>query len=175
MSRIVTSSYHTRSRGVFVLLSPPQINFFFPSLHPTPLLTGDSAVSYIKSAVATSVSTPLGPVTKTLHSTLIEGLTALCKAKPAAGDAVRWLGEWLIDNNPRAVAAEEATDAPAFYNLTSSAGAGAGAGSSKRAAGPPVVPARCGFATPFVAAAVAIRCPDVRCVSPHACAPSARC
>lgn len=38
---------------------------------------------------------------KTLHHTLVEGLTALCKTKPAGLDAVRFLGEWLIANNPR--------------------------------------------------------------------------
>ena len=66
-----------------------QINLFFPSLHPTPLLVGAPAVEYIKTAVTATVDTPMGPVHKTLHATLIEGLTALCKAKPAAGDAVR--------------------------------------------------------------------------------------
>ena len=78
-----------------------QITLFFPTLHPVPLLTGPSAVDYLKSTVTTTVTTPLGAVNKTLHSTLIEGLTALCKAKPAKADAVRWLGEWLIENNPR--------------------------------------------------------------------------
>ena len=32
--------------------------------------------------------------------TVIEGLTALCKAKP--GSPIGWLGQWLIDNNPSA-------------------------------------------------------------------------
>ena len=38
---------------------------------------------------------------RTLHSVIVEGLTALCKAKPAGLDAVAWLGQWLVENNPR--------------------------------------------------------------------------
>jgi adenylate kinase family enzyme len=79
-----------------------QLCMFFPSLHPVPLLAGDAAVTYIQSRVTATVPTPLGDVPKTLHATLVDGLTALCKAKPAAADAVRWLGEWLVENNPRA-------------------------------------------------------------------------
>ena len=36
-----------------------------------------------------------------LHDTLVQGLVELCKVKPAGNDAVTWLGEWLINNNPR--------------------------------------------------------------------------
>jgi predicted amino acid racemase len=31
---------------------------------------------------------------------LVTGLMELCKAKPVGLDAVQWLGEWLIKNNP---------------------------------------------------------------------------
>ena len=32
---------------------------------------------------------------------LITGLLELCKTKLPENDAIRWLGEWLIDNNPK--------------------------------------------------------------------------
>lgn len=35
-----------------------------------------------------------------MHDLLVTGLVALCKAKPVGLDAVQWLGEWLLANNP---------------------------------------------------------------------------
>lgn len=35
-----------------------------------------------------------------LHEVLVEGLVELCKVKPVGNDAIQWLGEWLISNNP---------------------------------------------------------------------------
>jgi hypothetical protein len=35
-----------------------------------------------------------------IHDVLINGLVELCKVKPVGNDAVQWLGEWLIANNP---------------------------------------------------------------------------
>ena len=37
---------------------------------------------------------------KTMNQVLVQGLVQLCKAKPVGNDAVRWLGEWLVQNNP---------------------------------------------------------------------------
>ena len=31
---------------------------------------------------------------------LVNGLVELCKIKPVGLDAVQWLGEWLLNNNP---------------------------------------------------------------------------
>ena len=31
---------------------------------------------------------------------LVNGLVELCKVKPVGTDAVKWLGEWLLNNNP---------------------------------------------------------------------------
>jgi hypothetical protein len=106
----------------------PQIGLFFPAIHPAPLLTGDAAVSHLKTTVVASVPTPLGSVNATLHSVLVEGLSALCKAKPATADAVRWLGEWLIENNPKHAGGVGA-DSVAFTDVPSGAGAAAGGGS----------------------------------------------
>lgn len=35
-----------------------------------------------------------------LPDLLVKGLSELCRAKPAGLDAVQWLGEWLLANNP---------------------------------------------------------------------------
>eukprot|EP00518_Triparma_eleuthera_P003973 CAMPEP_0182465040 /NCGR_PEP_ID=MMETSP1319-20130603/8965_1 /TAXON_ID=172717 /ORGANISM="Bolidomonas pacifica, Strain RCC208" /LENGTH=160 /DNA_ID=CAMNT_0024664717 /DNA_START=42 /DNA_END=524 /DNA_ORIENTATION=- len=43
-----------------------------------------------------------------LPSLLATALSELCKAKPAGLDAVRWLGEWLLANNPNQPHVEEA-------------------------------------------------------------------
>ena len=32
---------------------------------------------------------------------LIDGLVELCKVKPVGLEAVQWLGEWLLNNNPK--------------------------------------------------------------------------
>lgn len=37
---------------------------------------------------------------KALNELLVDGLVELCKVKPVGNDAVQWLGEWLIANNP---------------------------------------------------------------------------
>jgi|TARA_A100001015_G_C15017734_1_gene726341 hypothetical protein len=37
-------------------------------------------------------------------------LAELCKEKPAGLDAVKWLGQWMIDNNPNQPQIEEPED-----------------------------------------------------------------
>ena len=39
---------------------------------------------------------------RSLHSVLVEGLTELCRTKPDDINAIRSLGQWLLDNNPNA-------------------------------------------------------------------------
>lgn len=63
-----------------------ELKFFFPKLIlevPTP----EAAKEY---------------VARFLQPTLLKGLTALCKEKPSAEplEAVTWIAEWLLDNNP---------------------------------------------------------------------------
>ncbi len=44
-----------------------------------------------------------GEAQKTINqanSVLVDGLVELCKVKPVGIDAVKWLGEWLLQNNP---------------------------------------------------------------------------
>ena len=43
-------------------------------------------------------ATPAGA--ETLPELLTTGLSELCKEKPAGLEAVRWLGNWLLENNP---------------------------------------------------------------------------
>lgn len=43
-------------------------------------------------------ATPAGQ--ETLPELLTTALSELCKEKPAGLDAVKWLGEWLLENNP---------------------------------------------------------------------------
>lgn len=45
--------------------------------------------------------------TKSLNEVLVDGLTQLCRIKPVGMDAVTWLGEWLLRNNPNKPVVEE--------------------------------------------------------------------
>ena len=58
--------------------------------------TGEEVESMIKS------SGSAGPLGESVYDVLVTGLVELCKAKPVGTDAVTWLGEWLIANNPSA-------------------------------------------------------------------------
>jgi hypothetical protein len=56
-----------------------------------PRLSGDELVELI-----TKSSTGM----PSLQDTLVNGLVELCKVKPAGNDAILWLGQWLLENNP---------------------------------------------------------------------------
>lgn len=43
---------------------------------------------------------PIVSGSDSLHALLVTGLVELCKVKPVGLDAVQWLGEWLLANNP---------------------------------------------------------------------------
>ncbi|XP_063152533.1 nucleoside diphosphate kinase homolog 5 isoform X2 [Candoia aspera] len=60
-----------------------EIRFMFPEVLIEPIPAGQAAKDYLNIYV-----TP----------TLLKGLTALCKMKPA--DPFIWLADWLIENNP---------------------------------------------------------------------------
>jgi len=64
-----------------------ELKFFFPNITLDALPDAAQARAYIA---------------ETLQPTLVKGLTALCKEKPSAGkmEAVTWLANWLLDNNP---------------------------------------------------------------------------
>jgi Dpy-30 motif len=54
-------------------------------------LSPDEVVTVIKEPSQSSTS---------LHEVLVRGLVELSKVKPVGNDAVQWLGEWLLVNNP---------------------------------------------------------------------------
>ena len=104
-----------------------EIRFFFPDFQPAPLLTGAPARDFLANKSMATVFSTAGPVNKTLTSVLVEGLTELCKSRPAGLAAVEWLGQWLLQHNPRTgFVAEEAS---VSAGAASGAGAGSGAGS----------------------------------------------
>lgn len=48
---------------------------------------------------------------KSLNDVLVEGLAQLCRVKPLGLDAITWLGEWMLRNNPNKPAVELPSDA----------------------------------------------------------------
>jgi hypothetical protein len=55
--------------------------------------TGSNLEAKIKSPLQHTSSS-------TLHDFLVTGLVELCKVKPVGIEAVKWLGQWIIENNP---------------------------------------------------------------------------
>ena len=63
-----------------------------PSIkHQKPRPTGEEVEAMIKAPAFGNAS---------IHDILVKGLVELCKVKPVGTDAVQWLGEWLLSNNP---------------------------------------------------------------------------
>lgn len=58
---------------------------------PKLIPTGDGVRQFICATRAGDESLP---------ELLTTGLAELCKAKPAGNEAIRWLGQWLLDHNP---------------------------------------------------------------------------
>ena len=56
-------------------------------------LLGAELVDFVKNPIP-------GGSSSSLNEILVEGLVELCKVKPVGTDAVKWLGDWLIENNP---------------------------------------------------------------------------
>mmetsp|Transcript_719 Transcript_719/g.628 ORF Transcript_719/g.628 Transcript_719/m.628 type:complete len:162 (-) Transcript_719:41-526(-) len=46
------------------------------------------------------LSAEIKPGSESVNEVLVRGLVELCKVKPVGLDAVSWLGEWLLANNP---------------------------------------------------------------------------
>ena len=55
------------------------------------------------------VKEPMSDGAESIYDIIVTGLVELCKVKPVGPDAVEWLGDWLINNNPNkpAVAMQE--------------------------------------------------------------------
>jgi len=46
------------------------------------------------------IKEPMAAGKESIHDLLVTGLVELCKVKPVGIDAVDWLGDWLLANNP---------------------------------------------------------------------------
>eukprot|EP01031_Cornospumella_fuschlensis_P039797 gene39797-48454_t len=69
------------------------------------LQSSDESISRIKQRLLgqdleTMVKSALPNCSQNLHDLLVSGLVELCKEKPVGLDAVKWLGNWLLANNP---------------------------------------------------------------------------
>eukprot|EP01039_Chlorochromonas_danica_P009528 gene9530-10532_t len=69
------------------------------------LQSSNESISKIKQrllgvALEDMVKSPLAYQSKSLHDLIVQGLVELCKEKPVGLDAVKWLGEWFLANNP---------------------------------------------------------------------------
>ena len=60
--------------------------------------TGDEVEAVIKAT---------DPGKESIHDIIVSGLVELCKVKPVGLDAVKWLGEWLLANNPNKPCVDE--------------------------------------------------------------------
>lgn len=55
-------------------------------------LVGNELEDFMKS--------PMPGCAESINEVLVTGLVELCRVKPVGVDAVEWLGNWLINNNP---------------------------------------------------------------------------
>lgn len=78
-------------------IATTEINFFFPqlSVEKIPNLLEVEDLLNRKPAPRPHVEPK-----KSLNDVLVEGLTQLCRIKPVGNDGIKWLGEWLLRNNP---------------------------------------------------------------------------
>lgn len=83
----------------------PDFGFMFPQLDRNAEADAGSAKEYLKRA---STGSSANSKAQLVQSLLVSGLTELCREKPAGLEAVRFLGEWLLRNNPDQEAAGRA-------------------------------------------------------------------
>lgn len=77
-----------------------EIQFFFPQLPAEALPTEVEQLKAIFNAKPFAPRGPNAKAPKSLNDVLVDGLTALCRERPLKLDAVKWLGQWLLRNNP---------------------------------------------------------------------------
>ena len=65
-----------------------------------PFLSLKSSIENIKDQKLGDEAAPTSEGSSLLQETLVTGLLELCRVKLTGDDAVQWLGEWLIENNP---------------------------------------------------------------------------
>jgi nucleoside diphosphate kinase/adenylate kinase family enzyme len=89
-----------------------EIGFFFPG-ETRPTMLASTPANYIQQKRALPIDAKPGKKDPTLHSVLVKGLAELCKNDAPMADqvaAVKWLGEWLLANNPRAPTVSDPDD-----------------------------------------------------------------
>ncbi len=65
-------------------------------------------IDQIMSSISISSSNGAG---ESINDVLVRGLVELCKVKPVGLDAVEWLGQWLVNNNPSRPSVADPDDA----------------------------------------------------------------
>jgi hypothetical protein len=70
------------------------------------LQSSDDRISKIKqrltgNALTDMIKAPINGTNTSLNDLIVTGLVELCKAKPVGNEAVKWLGEWFLANNPK--------------------------------------------------------------------------
>jgi hypothetical protein len=74
---------------------------------PEPILSQQAAMSYLTNSTvglskwnSSSDSDKYHAQSQLLMDVVAKGLTELCRYKPQGLDAIKWLGEWFLNNNP---------------------------------------------------------------------------
>ena len=80
-----------------LVLTPRGDDFVLESTIPTitkekERLLGDNLMNSLEKGMDNSSTS--------VNETLVHGLVELCKVKPVGVEAIKWLGEWLLANNP---------------------------------------------------------------------------
>ena len=79
-----------------------EIQFMFPEYGLFPIPDDNHSKDFIRNtSVGSRFVLGKGVVPDTLHTVVTRGLVELAKAKPSGIEAIRWLGNWLLDNNPK--------------------------------------------------------------------------
>lgn len=85
-------------------LAAYQLSSSLPGIkYPEPIVSLQAATAYLTRApvgLTTWNASRTAAEEKLLLDVVAKGLTELCRAKPAGLDAVKWLGHWLLHNNP---------------------------------------------------------------------------
>jgi UMP-CMP kinase len=90
----VTNGFHASASAE---AADAEIDFFFPQIRRENLPTMIQVEETLNKKPAPR---PHVEQSKSLQDVLVDGLTQLCRVKPIKDDAVTWLAEWLIRNNP---------------------------------------------------------------------------
>jgi Dpy-30 motif len=111
-SRSVLKSENCRiSPQIFELNSSPSLKGLIQTISLVPqaedlvLQSYHEKISNIKrrpkgEELEEMMKTPMTEGGDSIHDLLVTAMMELCKEKPTGLDAVQWLGEWLIKNNP---------------------------------------------------------------------------